>query len=526
MQFNLIHRACALTLCLSMLVLSACSSGSESDGQVADVSDTDTVSATDTSTSDGAFGISYISSEVLNPYSVTSSTNLSVTGLIYDCLFAVDESFEATPELCESYTYNEGFTRYTFTVKSGVKFSTGTDLTVSDVIYSLTCARASSLYSARLSIITDVSTATDDSGAEISNAFTITLSKAHSNLPELLSLPVIEYNSAGQSYPAGTGPYEFSNDGSTPSLKSNVNYWGEDLPIDTIELISAENISESFGGGALDLVSIDRTTSSFSYAGTLAIRNYNTSIMEYIGFNMSAVPSSTVRQAINQAINREDIITSALSGSCTVSALPLHPSLSYYSETINEQFSWDAAAAALLLDGAEGVEFELSAYDTGTQADWLSLDLLVCTDSTSRYEGANMIAQSLSELGIKVNVVGKEYADYIEALDSGSFDMYYGQVKLQSDFDLSDLLTASGSINYGNVTGGDYSALINQYLASQPEQRAQAAEDMCAYIMENAPISVIGFKQLSVITRKGAVTGMTPVQDKIFANITDWVISV
>lgn len=526
MQSNFIRRAGVLTLCLCMLILSACSSNSEDSDEASGADDTEAMAVTGTSTSDGAFGLSYISGEGLNPYSVSSSTNLSLVGLIYDYLFTVDERFEASPRICESYTYNEDFTQYTFTIKPDIKFSNGADLTVSDVIYSLTCAGNSTQYSDRLSLVTDISIAKDDSGEEIPDAFTITLSKAHGNLPVLLNLPIIEYNSAGQSYPAGTGPYVFSNDGAAPCLIANSYYWDGDPPIDTIELISTENTTEAFSSGELDLVSIDLTSSSFSSNVDQDIRSYNTSIMGYIGFNMSTVPNAGVRQAINRAINRESVITSALGGNCTSSALPIHPSLSHYSETLNKQYSWDVDAAASILDEIQDINFDLSAYEERTPATWLYLDLLVCTDSTSVYESANLIAQNLSALGIEVTVVGKGYEDYIAALNSGSFDMYYAQVKLQSDFDLSGLLTDSASINYGHVTGGAYSALIRQYLAASSEQRAQSAEEMCAYIMENAPISVIGFKQLSVITRQDTVSGMNPVQDNIFSNITDWIISV
>ena len=60
--------------------------------------------------------------------------NLSV----YDPLVRMDNtSYEIKPCIAESWTISEDGREYTFAIKSGVKFSDGTDMTIDDVIFSM-----------------------------------------------------------------------------------------------------------------------------------------------------------------------------------------------------------------------------------------------------------------------------------------------------------------------------------------------------------------------------------------------------
>ena len=62
--------------------------------------------------------------------------------------------------------------------------------------------------------------------------------------------------------------------------------------------------------------------------------------------------------------------------------------------------------------------------------------------------------------------------NYQDALKGGKYDMYYGEVALPADFDLSALLKAGGSLNYGGITTGTYADVINAYLAAADTDRA------------------------------------------------------
>lgn len=550
------RRAGALLLCFSLLILPGCSPDSgETEEAAEDVFKEEAVVSV-TSASDGLFSISYVAEEGLNPYSVSGSTNQSVCGLIYDSLFLLNEEFIADTALCEAYTANEDSTEYKLKIRSGIKFSDGDELSIEDIIYSLSCARNSSLYGERLSIIKDVSPAVDEEGEELADTITVALEKAHGDLPVLMNIPVIRYGSLNETHPLGTGPYKYSDSGASPKLTANASYWGGNAPIDEIYLMETEDAASAFERDALDVVNLDPTNNSLALTGALDVRINNTTVMEFIGFNLNKITDANMRKAISGAINSEEIIKTCLRSSCTASSLPIHPSSAYYSDELAREYGYNMDMAAELIDkakpeassepsdtnmtvddnakrAAETAETNETAADadaekaTDTEEEtWLSIRLLVCSDSTARFESAKMIADSLKKLGIEVTVVGKKYSEYIKALENGNFDLYYGQVKLKSDFDLSALLTSSGSINYGHVTDSEYSAQIRQFLSAGGSAKAAAAEKMCRYILENAPISVIGFKQMEVITKQGVVMDMNPHQDNIFADVTVWKINV
>ena len=52
-------------------------------------------------------------------------------------------------------------------------------------------------------------------------------------------------------------------------------------------------------------------------------------------------------------------------------------------------------------------------------------------------------------MGIGVELVEKEYSDYISALKSGSFDLYIGEIKLSANMSLSPFVSSDGNAGYG-----------------------------------------------------------------------------
>ena len=73
----------------------------------------------------------------LDPATYTAASSAYVAEQIYDSLLTVTPSGEVAPSVATKYSVsNKGLT-YTFTLRSGVKFSNGQALTSKDVVYSL-----------------------------------------------------------------------------------------------------------------------------------------------------------------------------------------------------------------------------------------------------------------------------------------------------------------------------------------------------------------------------------------------------
>ena len=57
--------------------------------------------------------------------------------LMYDTLFALDSNYEPQPQMAEGYTLSDDELTYTITLRDGLKFHDGSDVTAEDVVASI-----------------------------------------------------------------------------------------------------------------------------------------------------------------------------------------------------------------------------------------------------------------------------------------------------------------------------------------------------------------------------------------------------
>ena len=103
------------------------------------------------------------------------------------------------------------------------------------------------------------------------------------------------------------------------------------------------------------------------------------------------------------------------------------------------------------------------------------------------------------------------------ALAAGNFDLYYGEVRLPANWDLSALVGTGGSLNYGGWADPQTEQLLAACAAA--EDRAAALSDLCAYLQQQAPILPLCFKSSSVLYQTGAVSGLTPTAAEPFYDL-------
>ena len=146
-----------LSLLLSaalVLTLASCGSPGGTSG-----SQTDSGSASSSGAAqepvDIPFSLAVYPSYSLHPVLAENRANLTLSPLLYEPLFQLDETFQAAPVLCQSYTASPDNLSWTFTLRSGVTFSDGTPLTGEAVAATQNTARqAGSRYAQRLRDVT------------------------------------------------------------------------------------------------------------------------------------------------------------------------------------------------------------------------------------------------------------------------------------------------------------------------------------------------------------------------------------
>lgn len=464
------------------------------------------------------FSLAYDATDTLDPLAGAGSTNLALSGLVYEGLFELDAAFQPQPLLCASYTASENCTVWTFTLRGGVTFSNGAPLTAAHAAASLNAARSSDLYSARLAQVTAVTAG--------EGTVTVTLSSPNGALPALLDIPVTLAGGDGSAAPLGTGPYYYDTGGGALSLTANPHWWqGRALPLDEIPLratSTADDRIAAFDTGLVTLTPSDLTgTNALGYSGNYETWDCPTSALLYLGFNCErgACRDVALRQAVFRGIDRATVTASLLSGHGDAAVLPVHPASPLHDATLADELTYSVSTAAQILESGGYVLADGVLTRNGRA---VALELLVNTDNSFRVSVADYLAQELAKLGLTVTVTKLPWDEYLSALAKGEFDLYLAQVKLTADFDLSPLLT--GTLNYGGYWSSDTNALLAAFRASSGTARSAAASGLCADLASSVPIAPLCFLRTSVLTQWGAVSGLEATQQNPFYHIYNWTV--
>ena len=114
--------------------------------------------------------------------------------------------------------------------------------------------------------------------------------------------------------------------------------------------------------------------------------------------------------------------------------------------------------------------------------------------------------------GLAVELRQLPFEDYTAALAAGEFDLYLGETAFTADFDLAPLLSSTGALNYGGWWAE----------GAAPEEKPVHAEAFFTLFSEQAPIVPIAFKNGSVLTQWGRLSGLSPVRSNVFYQMENW----
>lgn len=173
-----------------------------------------------------------------------SPAGLQVTQAVFDTLTAYDENSVIKPYLAESFSSNDDFTVWTFTLRKGIKLHNGKPVTAEVVVRNQRYLSTSAITGPAFKYagVTSIDVVDD-------LTFTVSLSKSYANYPIAFAtqLGVVAdpdwLESNDSLHPIGTGPFMFDSwvIGDTVKVNRNDEYWQTDaegtrLPyLDSIE---------------------------------------------------------------------------------------------------------------------------------------------------------------------------------------------------------------------------------------------------------------------------------------------------
>lgn len=455
-----------------------------------------------------AFTLPYLSGQTLDPITCSDGIQQAVGSLLYEGLFALDERFEPQPVLCGSYVASPDGLAYTFTLRDGAVFSDGTPISLSDVLAAYRRAQISERYAARFANVVSMRVSRD--------TFSVTLRRADSAFPALLDIPIIKAGTEKDAAPPGTGPYRFSAGDGEPCLIRNETWWGDGAGLpDRIALAPAKDADTAaylFSAKKAHLLTADLLSgSAASSLGGVDIADAPTTTMIFLGFNTKrpALADQSLRAAMGSAFDRKLIAASLLAGHADAAQFPISPASALYPASLDVPYAPGAYPAALNARIAPGA----------AEAEPLALTLLVNEEDSFKTAVAEYLAQALSASYVTVTPVVLPWADYLAALEDGSFDLWLGEVRLTADWDSRALTGAGGSLNYGRYANAALDAALTSFLARENEASAAA---LCELLAVEAPILPIVFKAASVLTPKGLAEGVSPTMTQPLRDLARW----
>jgi peptide/nickel transport system substrate-binding protein len=163
--------------------------------------------------------------KVLDPIWSTAFITRTHGYMIYDTLFALDEKGLVQPQMVDKYTVSADNLLYTFTLRDGLKWHDGPDVTTADVIPSIQRWAAKDAVGQKIMPSVEVMTAVDAKTFTIklkepNSLLLFGLGKAASNAPFIMPKRVAETDPNKQidDY-TGSGPYIFKKDEWKPGDK-------------------------------------------------------------------------------------------------------------------------------------------------------------------------------------------------------------------------------------------------------------------------------------------------------------------
>lgn len=382
----------------------------------------------------------------LNPY-ITSNSTLPIS-FIYESLLYVNMNGDVTHLLGTSYKWEDGDTVLAIPVRQGVKWSDGTPFTVKDVVFTFNYLKKYPTID-----LNGVWTGNDLASVTASgNTVLFKFSKPNVAafqyvvgvpiIPEHIWSKITDPSKDNNHNPVGTGPFLFKSfDQSTNMVTyvKNPNYWMAGRPYVNEVTYSSVNSNNS---ALLSLMS-HKTDISNLYIPNIqktyvekdpaankfwwpALGN-NHLIMNDAKFPFN-VPA--FRKAISMSLNRTKILNLLYFGDITNYDNPTmitYPLRSWLDPTLTSLASsliaYDPAKAQEILASA-GFKKNAQGYLTGPDGKELpTYNLGVVQGWTDWIQGANIMAEELKEIGLRVNVDQQSFGAYYSSLQSGTFDM-------------------------------------------------------------------------------------------------------
>lgn len=426
---------------------------------------------------------------------------------VTETLVDVNDEALTSPGLATSWNVSDDKKTWTFKLREGVTFHDGTPFNAEAMKRSLedSLKKSSTFSSVPIKEINAVDESTLD----------ILLTEPFPSLPaymakgESAALSKATIDQGDITTPYATGPFIFTSYSPNEAYVAakNPNYWGKIPSVNEIhyEVVpEAETRSLMLKGGDVQVAQIlsPEITEEYKSNGAYTVHTEPISRDRILSYNCEKGPfaDTVVRQAMNYAINRQDLVDYVLNGVGEV-ATSLFPPDFYWGNKNIQAYSYNPEKAKSMLKQA-GWSDRNGDGILDKDGEPFSVTLVTYPERAELPQMAEIIQDELKDIGIDVEVKSVDIDTSEDLKNSGDFDMYLGGRSLMNAPDPDWVLMAdyhsSGTYNGGygpyHWKNEKLDALLEKARTlTDPESRKELYDQAQVIINDEAPVSVLSY---------------------------------
>lgn len=465
--------------------------------------------------SDNTMYIGLVNAPVsFNPINSSDIAAAWLEKFMFDTFLEMTGPLEFTPKLAESFETEDNQT-FTIKINADAKWSDGTPVTSNDVAFTLNLVANPKTETAVGGYLTILDGLTDngkfsDGVTEIpsltivddktiqfktkapvdANMVKEQLGSKFMILPEHVLSSIAPENLQKDPFmmnPTVTnGPFKFVKYAKDQYVEyeKNEDYYLGDVELDKlfVKIMPAANLvaqlqtgeihmNAAGGIGKIAVQDFD-TVKGFENVTTTTDKTYG---YQNMSFNTETITDPKVRQAIAYAIDRQKIVDQLLKGEGEIVDGP-YTSISPYLDTNLETYSYNPEMAKQLLEEA-GWDFNQT------------IDFVVPIGNKVREQSADIIAENLKAVGLKLNTTTYDFPTIMSKAKAGEYDLMLIGFTNTIDPDLTTIYGSEGSSNYTNYNNPEVDELLAQGKQEpDTEKRKEIYNQLQAIWSEEMPI--------------------------------------
>lgn len=386
----------------------------------------------------------------LDPHAIVNMRSFDVYCNMFEGLVALDENNEIIPALAESWeTIDDKAMR--FHLRKDVKFHDGSTVTAEDVKFSFERMINSSIVSTYVSFLESVE-------IEDENTVVLHCSEPYSQMLITLTIPccaivpkaIVEQDeTAFGKNPVGTGPYKLVEwkEAEEITLTAFDGYWGE--PAKTKNLMMRVIPEGAQRTIMLETGEVDVAYDILANDAARIEEDDKLNLLHEVGQKFAVVyfkanskgpiGNAKVREAIQYAVNKEELMQAIISGYGRAGQLYATPNTFGYDDS-KDKYEYNVEKAkSMLADAGYPSGFNLAIYTTEEQ---------------TYVETAQILQAQLQEVGINATITTLEQNTLNQKVyDGEEIEMrvnFYNNLAGDMDFVMSKLVTSAYGQTYFN----------------------------------------------------------------------------